>query len=710
MYGSMFLLLFVLALGHVQANKTVVFTMCVPEIYWQECVDMMQESAREGIPMYCTSGRDRYDCIDKVGKKEADVVAVDPEDMYLAAKSQLAKDAGYNVIEQVRTKEEPDAPYRYEAVAVIHKDLNISNVQGLQGLKSCHTGVGRNVGYKIPITKLTAMGVLQNINNPEYSARENELRALSTFFKKGCLVGTWSPDPLIHQRLKETYSNMCALCEKPEVCDYPDIYSGYEGALRCLAHNGGDVAWTKVIYVKRFFGLPVGVSPALPSNENPADFRYFCPDGSKVPIDATTKPCTWAARPWQGYMTNGNVRDVNVMQQELTELGRLGETEKAKWWKDLMLLNEKTIAVAAPPVAPEEHLRNAKYMDVIERNSGAPERNARWCVWSEAAFEKCQALAKAAFSRDVRPRVECLREQNEASCLTAVRDNGADLVVLDGGSVIEAIQQYNLQPIISETYGNGTTEFGERAAIAVIKKGSNINNLADLRGKRSCHSGYKGDFAGWSAPVYTLKKYNLIKSEEEISKFFPASCAPGAREDSKLCQLCVGNMASNDDRVKQATKCKPTEAEAYKGGLGALKCLTTGNGDVAFLSAPSLLQSLHGTNSESSASGSDYMLICPNSGLATPENWLQCNLGLEPPRVVLSSAAKTANALEELIHGVLASSSLYGKNQDLLRLFGSWGGQSNLIFKDEATGLVSVENTWDKWEAWKATRDNYKYL
>lgn len=104
---------------------------------------------------------------------------------------------------QVRTKEEPHAPYRYEAVAVIHKDLNIDNVQGLRGLKSCHTGVGRNVGYKIPITKLTDMGVLNNLHDPEYSARENELRALSSLFSKGCLVGTWSPDPAINRRLSK---------------------------------------------------------------------------------------------------------------------------------------------------------------------------------------------------------------------------------------------------------------------------------------------------------------------------------------------------------------------------------------------------------------------------------------------------------------------------------------------------------------------------
>lgn len=192
---------------------------------------------------------------------------------------------------------------------------------------------------------------------------------------------------------------MCALCEHPEICDYPDKYSGYEGALRCLAHNGGEVAFTKVIYVKRFFGLPVGKGPAVPTNENPSDFRYFCPDGTKVLIDATTKPCTWAARPWQGYMTNGQVKNIDAVQQELTDLGALGEKENADWWKDLLLLDNNTQALRATPVNPEEHLETAKYLDVIERNSGAPERDARWCVWSTESLEKCRALAKAAHSR-----------------------------------------------------------------------------------------------------------------------------------------------------------------------------------------------------------------------------------------------------------------------------------------------------------------------
>lgn len=76
-------------------------TMCVPEKYAKECAKMMEDSGSKGFPISCISGRDRYDCIERVGKKEADIVAVDPEDMYLAAKNKFAEKAGYSVVEQV---------------------------------------------------------------------------------------------------------------------------------------------------------------------------------------------------------------------------------------------------------------------------------------------------------------------------------------------------------------------------------------------------------------------------------------------------------------------------------------------------------------------------------------------------------------------------------------------------------------------------------
>lgn len=54
---------------------------------------------------------------------------------------------------------------------------------------------------------------------------------------------------------EKKYSNLCALCEFPDKCNYPDKYSGYDGAIRCLVERNADVAFTKVIYVRRFFGV-----------------------------------------------------------------------------------------------------------------------------------------------------------------------------------------------------------------------------------------------------------------------------------------------------------------------------------------------------------------------------------------------------------------------------------------------------------------------
>ncbi|XP_058797852.1 transferrin [Phymastichus coffea] len=686
--------------------------MCVPEIYWDDCIQMKVDSSKKGIPISCISGRDRYECIDKVGRKEADVVAVDPEDMYLAAKHELASRAQYNIVEQIRTKEEADSQYRYEAVAVIHKNLKVDEPQQLKGLRSCHTGIGRNVGYKIPLTKLSAMGLLTDLNSPEYSSRENELRALSFFFKKACIVGTWSPDPKINQRLKETYSNLCALCEKPEVCDYPDNFSGYEGALRCLAQNVGDVAWTKVIYVRRFFGLSThesndAATPATTTTANPlkvkaSDYRYFCPDGTKVPIDEKTQPCTWAARPWQGYMSNGGVADIDAVQRELTQLGKLGEEKKAGWWKNLLLLSEETLSVATSPIDPDQHLKVAKYLDVIERNFGAPERNARWCVYNKKAVEKCRAFSKAAFSRDARPRFDCILEKDEDACLKALQDDGADLLIMSGEKVEEAMKNYNVKPIVAESYGLGETEYSERPAVAITKRGSYIKSLRHLKGKNSCHSGYKEDFAGWIAPVHAMRNVRLISAPEDMAEFFVKSCVPGAERDSSLCSLCIGNLASKDENLAEMTRCSSTEAEDYKGGRGALKCLLDGKGHVAFIPLTAFRQ-------ENTTKITDFNLVCPNGGIARIDDWQRCNFGLEPPRVIVSFAGKSPNALEELTHGVLAASSLFSEHPDLLRLFGSWAGQSNVLFKDETLTLKSIDNSWNRWKQWAALQREYEY-
>lgn len=57
--------------------------------------------------------------------------------------------------------------------------------------------------------------------------------------------------------IEKKYSNLCALCEKPEQCNYPDKFSGYDGAIRCLDKGKGEVAFTKVQYIKKYFGVSI---------------------------------------------------------------------------------------------------------------------------------------------------------------------------------------------------------------------------------------------------------------------------------------------------------------------------------------------------------------------------------------------------------------------------------------------------------------------
>lgn len=101
-------------------------------------------------------------------------------------------------------------------------------------------------------------------------------------------------------------------------------------------------------------------------------------------------------------------------------------------------------------------------------------------------------------------------------------------------------------------------------------------------------------------------------------------------------------------------------------------CLLEDKGDVAFLPSPALLSDVDSSKIE---------LLCPNGGRAAINEWQTCNLGLEPPRLIVSSAAKTATALEELTHGILAASGLYSKRPDLLHLFGTWSDRSNILFR-----------------------------
>lgn len=144
------------------------------------------------------------ECLEKVNRREADFLAVDPEDMYVAFNM---KNEDFSVFSEIRTIEESQAEFRYEGIILLRKNANIHSLADLKNKKSCHTGYGRNVGYKIPITKLKNAGILKISNDPQLTFVEKELKGLTELFTKSCLVGKWSPNAEVNAALSKLILN-----------------------------------------------------------------------------------------------------------------------------------------------------------------------------------------------------------------------------------------------------------------------------------------------------------------------------------------------------------------------------------------------------------------------------------------------------------------------------------------------------------------------
>lgn len=341
------------------------------------------------------------------------------------------------------------APFRYEGIILVKKSSPIQSLQQLRGAKSCHTGFGRNVGYRIPITKLKNNKVLKVSIDPEISATERELKALSDFFSESCLVGNYSTYPSTDRSLKKKYPNLCALCEKPEQCNYPDKFSGYDGAIRCLDKGRGEVAFTKVQFIKKYFGLAGGDGTSSPPAEgNPEEFEYLCEDGTRKPI--TGPACSWAQRPWMGYISNEQAvrtpEKLDQLQHRLERFFSNGLQAQNKEAAGHLLIQPNAVYHSKETaIDPKVYLERAGYKDVIERD-GSAIRRIRLCAQNDAEYAKCQALHQAAYSRDARPELECVQS---VDCILAVTKREADLVVV-GADTWEEAKKSKLQPVVYE--------------------------------------------------------------------------------------------------------------------------------------------------------------------------------------------------------------------------------------------------------------------
>ncbi|XP_033885384.3 serotransferrin-2 [Acipenser ruthenus] len=285
--------------------------------------------------------------------------------------------------------------------------------------------------------------------------------------------------------------------------------------------------------------------------------------------------------------------------------------------------------------------------------------SVRWCNKSPQEQRKCEALKTAT------GHFTCLEKKDTMQCIEAIKTGMADAITLDGGDIYEAsLANYDLHPVIAEDYGETTSDTCYYA-VAVVKKGSGFS-FKELKGKKSCHTGL-GKSAGWNIPIGALVSEGILKwdgpetelIESAVSRFFSASCVPGAAKDlyPKLCELC--------------TNCARSHVEPYYDYEGAFKCLKDGKGDVAFVKHLTVLD----------ANPNEYELLCKDGSRKELSDYLSCSLARVPGHAVVTRSDK------DLAHKIWQY--LEEAKNTFPNLFKSsdYGGK-NLMFKDSTKKLV----------------------
>ncbi|XP_069721488.1 melanotransferrin [Phaenicophaeus curvirostris] len=234
----------------------------------------------------CISAKTKEECMELIQKKESDAVVLGGGDIYIAGTTYgLVPAAG-------ESYSADDSSSAYYAVVLVKRNLsNAFTISDLEGKKSCHTGLGRNAGWNIPIGILIKRGIIKtrDCNIPQ---------AVSEFFSASCVPSANQDD---------YPPNLCQLCIGDDSgknkcsASSQERYYSYSGAFRCLAQDSGDVAFVKHSTV---FENTDGNNPeSWAKNLKSSDFQLLCPNGARAEVTQFAK-CHLAQVPAQAIMVH----------------------------------------------------------------------------------------------------------------------------------------------------------------------------------------------------------------------------------------------------------------------------------------------------------------------------------------------------------------------------------------------------------------------
>lgn len=351
------------------------------------------------------------------------------------------------------------------------------------------------------------------------------------------------------------------------------------------------------------------------------------------------------------------------------------------------------------------------FLDYFEKLRKCPIPAVTLCVNSDKEFLKCQAMSKAFHAAGLRPELGCKLASSSLSCMQMIKDRDADLTVLDAADIYIAGKRFNLIPIVSEQIEMHESSY---YAIAVARKNDPTTDLFNLKGKRSCHSGFM-KAAGWMMPLGVLlsndkmRSYQVCDSAHSAAEYFDKACAPGilshhmptsnekAPSSSghwtirNMCELCHGSDRSF---------CSRDASEPFYGDTGALRCLVEGGGEVAFCKHTTIYENTGGSNRQTWARGlikEDFELLCRDGSRAPIDQYKSCNLGKVSSNAMVARKDSSMDLINAYANLFLYGQQYYGSKYSeeyTFKMFVSNDGD-DLIFQDATQQIsrIPIENT-----------------